>query len=115
MANLKEVSVNKTNLILAVAKTLKKEGFLDSVDETNEVQEVIAADMKGEAESHIEEVKEALQAASAHLYEMKKMADYIKNEYPELAHKIYHTVEPMMTELETTYPEKLKSLLKKFK
>lgn len=33
MANLKEVSVNKTNLILAVAKTLKKEGFLDTVTE----------------------------------------------------------------------------------
>jgi small subunit ribosomal protein S8 len=33
MANLKEVSMPKTNLILAVANTLKKEGFLDTVSE----------------------------------------------------------------------------------
>lgn len=33
MANLKEVSISKTNLILAVAKTLKKEGFLDTIIE----------------------------------------------------------------------------------
>ncbi|MEK7168994.1 MAG: 30S ribosomal protein S8, partial [Patescibacteria group bacterium] len=33
MANLKEVIMPKTNLILAVAKTLKKEGFLDTVSE----------------------------------------------------------------------------------
>ncbi len=33
MANLKEVSIPKTNLILAVAKTLKSEGFIESIEE----------------------------------------------------------------------------------
>ncbi len=33
MASLKEVSFPKTNLVLAVAKTLKTEGFLESVEE----------------------------------------------------------------------------------
>lgn len=31
MANLKEVTVSKTNLVLAVAKTLQRAGFLDTV------------------------------------------------------------------------------------
>ncbi len=31
MANLKEVTVSKTNLVLAVAKTLQRSGFLDTV------------------------------------------------------------------------------------
>ncbi len=33
MANIKEVSVSKTNLVLSVAKTLQRAGFLDTVAE----------------------------------------------------------------------------------
>ena len=33
MANLKEVSFPRTNLVLAVAKTLKSEGFIESIEE----------------------------------------------------------------------------------
>ena len=33
MANLREVSIPKTNLIFAVAKTLKSEGFIESIEE----------------------------------------------------------------------------------
>ena len=35
MANLREVSIPKTNLIFAVAKTLKSEGFIESIEEKN--------------------------------------------------------------------------------
>lgn len=37
MANLKEVEVGKTKIVFAVAKTLKKEGFLDTVSEKDGV------------------------------------------------------------------------------
>lgn len=37
MANLKQVEVGKTKIVSAVAKTLKKEGFLDTVTEKDGV------------------------------------------------------------------------------
>ena len=82
---------------------------------SNEGQEVAVADMKGEADALVAEIKDSLDFASSKLYDFKKMSDYIKAEYPELSRSIAETVEPMMTELEQTYPQKLQALLKKFK
>jgi len=81
----------------------------------NEGQDVMVADMYAEAETHIGDIKESLDFASSKLYELKKMADYIKGEFPDLSKDILGTVEPMMTELENDYPNKLAALLKKFK
>lgn len=51
--------------------------------------------------------------ASSKLYDLKKMSDAIKGEYPNLSKDILDVVEPMMTELENDYPNRLKGLLKK--
>lgn len=53
--------------------------------------------------------------ASSKLYDLKKMSDVIKMEYPDLSKDILDVVEPMMTELENDYPNRLKGLLKKIK
>jgi hypothetical protein len=81
----------------------------------NEGREIMVADMDVEAAGLVSEIKDSLDFASAKLYDLKKMSDYIKNDYPELSKNIAEVVEPMMTELENEYPKKLQELLKKFK
>jgi hypothetical protein len=80
-----------------------------------EGREVMVADMDVEAAGLVDDIKNSLDFASAKLYDLKKMSDYIKGEYPELSKDIADVVEPMMTELENEYPKKLQELLKKFK
>lgn len=79
-----------------------------------EGQEVAVADMKSEAESHMSEIRDSLDFASAKLYDLQKMAEYIKVDYPELSQDISKVVEPLMTKFEKDIPEQLKELLKKF-
>jgi hypothetical protein len=91
-----------------------EEQILAQFSNASEGQEVMVADMKGEAEGLISEIKDSLDFASAKLYDLKKMSDYIKGDYPELSKQIADLVEPMMTEFETEYPNKFKELLTKF-
>lgn len=96
------------------------EGFIDHImsdgagESSNEGQEVAVIDMRSEAKGLVDEIKDSFDFASSKLYDFKKMSDYIKREYPELSKEIDDAVEPMMTELENTYPKKLRDLLKKF-
>jgi hypothetical protein len=76
--------------------------------------EVAVIDMKDAASSCVTEITDALNYASAKLYDLKKMSDEIKLEFPDLSKSILNTVEPMMIELENEYPKKLKELLVKF-
>jgi len=92
------------------------EGFLTECNcEVEEGREVMVADMDVEAAGLVDEIKDSLDFASTKLYDLKKMSDYIKNDYPELSKDIADVVEPMMIELENEYPQKLQALLKKFK
>lgn len=79
-----------------------------------ENNEVAVLDMRETALGIVREVKDSLDFASAKLYELSKMSNDIKAEYPELAQHITDTVEPMMTELEQVYPDKLRNMMKKF-
>ncbi len=80
----------------------------------DEYKEVAVIDMRDEAEKLMREVKDSLEFSSAKLYELKKMADYIKGEYPELSKNILEVVEPMMIHFEKEIPNELDILLKKF-
>jgi hypothetical protein len=76
-----------------------------------EGKEVDVLDLKDEAKRHIEEAIDLLNRASAELYEIKKMADYVRLEYPQMSDTIVEAVEPLMMELEG-YEPKIKNILK---
>ena len=95
--------------IRKLVRKLLNESFLFT-----EAQEVMVADMKEEAHAIMTEIKDSLDFASSKLYDLKKMADYIIREYPELSMSISNMVEPMMESFERTYPMQFKELLKKF-
>lgn len=86
------------------------------IEESNitETQDVMVADMREEAHGLMSEITDSLEFASAKLYDLKKMSDYIIREYPELSKQISDTVEPMMEAFERIYPMQFKELLKKF-
>jgi len=105
-----ELSKPAQDILLKIANVM-----LDNESNTNEGREVMVADMDVEAAGLVDEIKDSLDFASTKLYDLKKMSDYIKNDYPELSKDIADVVEPMMIELENEYPQKLQALLKKFK
>lgn len=80
-----------------------------------EGMEVDVLDMEVEALGLSNEVIDSLEFASAKLYELMKMSNSIKNEFPVLAKDIADTVEPMMTTMENQYPQQLRNLLIKFR
>lgn len=80
----------------------------------DEHKEVAVIDMRDEAEKLMAEVKESLEFSSSKLYDLKKMADYIKGEYPELSKCILEVVEPLMIKFEKEVPLEFDTLLKKF-
>ena len=104
-----------------IADMLDEFGFhkmdLNKLEETlmSEGHDVMVADMDVEAANLVDEIKDSLDFASAKLYDLKKMSDYIKSDYPKLSKDIATVVEPMMVQLETDYPKQLQELLKKFK
>lgn len=76
---------------------------------------VTTIDLKTEVIAYATEIKDSFDFASAKLYEIIKVSNYIKRDYPELAQEMSNVIEPMMINLETTYPNQLKELLKKIK
>lgn len=79
-----------------------------------EGQDVAVIDMREEAEKRVKEALAALEAAAGELYEIVKMAEDVKVEYPKISKELLNVLEPMMGSLENVYPKQLKNLLTKF-
>lgn len=71
----------------------------------SEGQQVQTIDMMDKASSHVEEAIQGLKIASSELYELKKMADEIKLDWPDLSKDIIDIVEPLMTDIENKEKE----------
>jgi hypothetical protein len=80
-----------------------------------EAPEVAVLDLKTEVEDLMIEIKDSFDFASAKLYNLIKISNYIKRDYPELAQDMVNVIEPMMIDLEKKYPNQLEELLTKFK
>lgn len=65
-----------------------------------ENENVAVIDMKDEAKHHIQEAEEKLKMAGDAIYEIKRMADYIKTDFPELAQKLGSHAENILGELD---------------
>ncbi len=85
-------------------------------DEHNltEGMDIAVADIRSEAEGLVGEINDSLSHASAKLYDLQKMAESIKGEWPVLSKQISDIVEPMMIDLERKYPTGLKKLIGRF-
>lgn len=79
-----------------------------------EGHDVAVIDMREEAEKRVAEACSALEAAAGELYEIVRMAEDVKAEYPTISKEVLNTLEPMMGSLENVYPRQLKALLNKF-
>lgn len=76
----------------------------------NENMNVTTIDMHEKAQYHVDEAVDALNRASAELYEIKKMADELKMDYPTMSASLYKIVEPLMEEIESI-PDRAKKVL----
>ena len=94
-------------------KNIKSFTDFYSVLAVEEGKEVAVLNMVDVAQNHIDEIKNAFNAATSELYDLKKMADDIMLEYPDISKHMIGLVEPMMETLEHDFPQKLKSIIKK--
>jgi hypothetical protein len=81
----------------------------------NENHNIAVMDMDVEAKKIVDEVNDAFQYASTKLYDLKKMADDVRMEFPGISETITSIVEPIMITLENDYPEELQNILRKFR
>jgi hypothetical protein len=77
-----------------------------------EGSEVTTIDLGEKVQSHVDEIDNAFKVASAELYELKKIADEVKMEWPEVSRQINSIVEPMMESLEGDMTKNIKTLSK---
>lgn len=103
------------SLRLVIRQILKEEFIMKSNTGIKEGQEIGLLDMREEAQAHVEESINACNVIGSEMYQMKKMADYISADFPELAQEIIAEVEPMIIRFEQFYPKKFQEILGKFK
>lgn len=79
-----------------------------------ENENVATLDMKKEAQQHIQDANENLSMAADSIYAIKKMADYVKFDFPELSEKLEMHTEEVLIEIEKIQ-EKVKKIVNHIK
>jgi hypothetical protein len=65
-----------------------------------ENENVAVVDMRDEAKHHIQEADEKLQMAADAVYELKRMADYVKIDFPQLSQALGSHAETILGDIE---------------
>jgi|ERR1035437_2436609 hypothetical protein len=95
-------------------KQLIQEEFIKQMKtDMNEGGEVDTIFMFDAVKEHVDETINAFNVADSELYELMKMSEEIKLEFPDLSQEIVLTVEPLMQVMQL-YPKQLRQLLNKF-
>lgn len=104
----------KHKKIRNLIQQILKEEFLNKNLMDKEIKlegsEIAVKDLRYEVQEHVNNASEALQYAASEIYQLYKVAEEIKIEWPDISEKILQDIEPMLKNIEN-YPNKLKFLV----
>jgi len=93
--------------------TIKKFADFNKTQEDQQMNEngnVAVVDMRDEAKKHIKEADENLRMAADAVYELKRMADYVKIDFPELSKTLGSHAETILGDIEKIQEDVKKTL-----
>lgn len=122
-AEMKQVEEKFSETIDAIIERLSgsrvqriaEEVYSKITSSTMENSIVGVVDMATKAKSHVDEIKNALEVASSELYELKKMGDEVKLEFPKVTAQLHGIVEPLMEKIEGEIEKEVSKILTVFR